>query len=63
MTPLYIFWIVWKETNTLTFDNAKFLVQRMKNSFVCILLSWYRMFVDVGPMPFFFGFINWLDSK
>ena len=39
-----------EERNLLAFDNAEFLVQRMKNSFVCNLWSWSRLSIDMSPI-------------
>ena len=33
--PLCLFWMIWKEINRIAFENEEFLIQRMKNSFVC----------------------------
>ena len=33
LAPRYIFWIVWRETNKIMFNNEEILVQRMKMSF------------------------------
>ena len=41
VVPIWIFSKVWKERNLLAFDNTEFLVQMMKNSFVCNLWSWF----------------------
>ena len=35
MTPLCIFWSVWKERNRLAFGNEELSLQRLKYSFVC----------------------------
>ena len=62
VVPLCIFWTVWKERNFLAFDNADFLVQRMKNSFVCNLWSWSKVSIDVGPFSLL-SFFGWLGFK
>ena len=46
--PLCIFWTVWKERNLLSFDNEELSIQRLKNSFVCNLWSWFRVSVDMN---------------
>ena len=33
-----------------TFENEELSNQRLKNSFVCILWSWTKMFVEDGPL-------------
>ena len=50
MTPLCIFWTVWKERNMLAFGNEELSLQRLKNSFVCNLWSWVRVSI---VEPFF----------
>ena len=57
-----IFWTVWKEKNLIAFDNEELSIQRLKNSFVCNLWSWSRVFVDMSPISLV-SFIDWLDSK
>ena len=48
----------------LAFDNVEFLVQRMKNPFVCNLWSWSRVYhvCRCGPMSLS-NFIDWAGSK
>ena len=48
--PLYIFWTVWNERNKIAFKDDELSFQRLKNSFVCILWSWTKMFVEDGPL-------------
>ena len=47
--PLCLFWMVWKERNRIVFDNEVLSIQRLKNSFVCNLLSWAKSSIAVGP--------------
>ena len=43
---LCIFWPVWKERNRLTFGGGRSLaIQKLKNSFVCNLWSWARVYI------------------
>ena len=37
--PLHLFWAIWKERNTIVFENADFSLPRLKNSFVISLFS------------------------
>ena len=46
----------------LAFDTVELSIQRLKNSFVCNLWYWTRVFVDVGPTSLI-SFINWQGSK
>ena len=62
VTPLCIFWTVWKERNLLVFDNKDLSIQRLKNYFVCNLWSWSRVSVDMSPISLV-SFIDWLNSK
>ena len=59
---LCIFWIAWNERNLIVFDNEGLSIQRLKNSFVCNLWSWFRVFVDMCPVSLV-SFIDWLGSK
>ena len=49
MTPLCIFWLVWKERNRLAFRNEELSIQRLKYSFVCNLWSWVRVSLVASP--------------
>ena len=42
--------------NMIVFDNVELSIQRMKNSFICNLWSWSRVFVYEGQS------IPWLES-
>ena len=43
--PLCIFWTVWKERNKLAFKGGVLNIQKLKNSFVCTLWSWARVYI------------------
>ena len=59
--PLCLFWTVWKERNRIVFDNEVLLIQRLKNSFACNLLSWAKSCIVVGPLSLI-NFVDWLGS-
>ena len=61
-TPLCIFWTMWKERNLIVFDNEELSSQKLKNSFVCNLWSWFRMSVDVCHVSLV-SFFDWLGFK
>ena len=50
MTPLCIFWFVWKERNLLAFGNEELLLQILKYSFVCNLWSWVRVSIVLSAL-------------
>ena len=60
--PLCLFWLVWKEKNMIAFDNEELSIQRMKNSFVCNLWSWTKLFIDEGPL-LLINFFDWFGSR
>ena len=62
MAPLCIFWTMSKERNLLTFDNEGLPIQILKNSFICNLWSWSKVFVDMN-LNSLVNFIDWLGSK
>ena len=62
MTPLCIFWSVWKERNLLAFGNEVLSLQKLKHSFVCNLWSWVRVFIVLSPRSFV-SFFEWLGSS
>ena len=43
--PLCIFWTIWKERNILAFRGGSLAIQKLKNSFVCNLWSWARVYM------------------
>ena len=45
----------------IVFDTEVLLIQRMKNSFVCNLLSWAKSCLEVGPFSLI-NFVDWLGS-
>ena len=61
MTPLWIFWSVWKERYLLAFRNEVLSLQRLKHSFVCNLWSLVRVFIVLSPRSLV-SFFEWLGS-
>ena len=59
--PLCLFWMVWKERNRIVFENEVLSLQRLKNSFICNLLSWANSSIVEGPLSLF-NFVDWLGS-
>ena len=57
--PLCIFWTVWKEMNILAFRGGSLAVQKLKNSFVCNLWSWARLYIGEESFSLI-GFLEWL---
>ena len=62
LAPLCLFWMVWKERNRITFDNEELSIHRMKNSFVCSVWSWTKLYIDERPLPLI-NFFDWLGSR
>ena len=58
---LCIFWTVWKEMNRLGFREGSLAVQKLKNSFVCNLWSWARVYIGEESSSLI-GFLEWLAS-
>ena len=58
---LCIFWTVWKEMNRLAFREGSLAVQKLKNSFVCDLWSWARLYIGEELFSLI-GFLEWLAS-
>ena len=58
---LCIFWMVWKEMNRLAFREGSLAVQKLKNSFVCDLWSWARLYIGEELFSLI-GFLEWLAS-
>ena len=62
MTPLCIFWSVWKERNLLAFGNEVLSLQRLKHSYVCNMWSWVRVFIVLSPRSLV-NFFEWLGCS
>ncbi|RVX03217.1 LINE-1 reverse transcriptase-like [Vitis vinifera] len=60
--PLYIFWTVWKERNRLAFRGGVLAIQKLKNSFICNLWCWARMYIGGEPLSIL-GFLEWLATR
>ena len=61
MAPLCIFWSVWKERNRLAFRGGVVNVQRLKNSFVCNLWNWAKVYLGEEAFSLI-GFLEWIAS-
>ena len=64
--PLFIFWTVWKERNRLTFrgegGGGELAIQKVKNSFVCNLWGWVKLYNGAEPHSLI-GFLEWIASS
>ncbi|KAJ9673635.1 hypothetical protein PVL29_023281 [Vitis rotundifolia] len=58
---LCIFWTVWKERNRLAFKGGSLALQKLKNSFVCNLWSWARVYIGEESSSLI-GFLEWLAT-
>ena len=56
---LCIFWTVWNERNSLAFRGGYLAIQTLKNSFVCNLWSWARVYMEEESSSLL-GFLEWL---
>ena len=59
--PLCIFLTVWKERNRIAFRGGSLAIQKLKNSFVCNLWSWARVYIG-GESLSLLDFLEWLAS-
>ena len=59
--PLCIFWTVWKEMNRLAFKRGSLTIQKLKNSFICNLWSWARVYIREESSSLL-GFLEWLAA-
>ncbi|RVW59254.1 LINE-1 reverse transcriptase-like [Vitis vinifera] len=55
------FWTVWKERNRLAFRGGSLAIQKLKNSFVCNLWSWARVYMGEESSSLI-GFLEWLAT-
>ena len=60
-TPLCLFWTVWKERNSRTFDNEGRSIQGLKSSFACNLWAWCKLHLVPSPLSFV-DFVECLGS-
>ncbi|KAJ9692984.1 hypothetical protein PVL29_011901 [Vitis rotundifolia] len=58
---LCIFWTVWKERNRLAFRGGHLDIQKLKNSFVCNLWSWARVYMGEETSSLL-DFLEWLAA-
>ncbi|RVX16052.1 putative ribonuclease H protein [Vitis vinifera] len=61
VTPLHIFWTVWKERNRLDFKDESVSIKRLKHSFILTLWAEAKLFIDDCPLTIA-NFIDWLGS-
>ena len=59
--PVCIFWTAWKERNRLAFRGGSLDIQKFKNSFVCNLWSWARVYNGEETYSLL-GFLEWLAT-
>ena len=59
--PLCIFWTVWNERNKLAFRWDSLTIQTLKNSYVCSLWSWVRVYMEEESSSLL-GFLEWLAA-
>ena len=59
--PLCIFWTVWKERNRLAFRGGVLNIQKLKNSFVCNLWNWAKVYLGEESFSLI-GFLEWIAS-
>ena len=60
--PLFIYWMVWKERNRLAFKGGVLAIQKVKNSFVCNVWGWAKLYSGAEPRSLI-GFLEWLASS
>ena len=49
ISPLCLFWTIWRVRNKIVFDNEEILILRMKTSFCYNLWSWTKLHTADGP--------------
>ncbi|WJZ87793.1 hypothetical protein VitviT2T_007145 [Vitis vinifera] len=59
--PLCIFWTVWKERNRIVFRGGSLDIQKFKNSFVCNLWGWAKVYIGEETYSLL-GFLEWLGT-
>ncbi|RVW75874.1 Transposon TX1 uncharacterized 149 kDa protein [Vitis vinifera] len=59
--PLCIFWTVWKEKNRIVFRGGSLDIQKFKNSFVCNLWGWAKVYIGEETYSLL-GFLEWLGT-
>ena len=52
---------VWKERNRLAFRGGSLVIQKLKNSFVCNLWNWARVYIGEESSSLL-GFLEWLAA-
>ena len=59
--PLCLFWSVWKARNRIAFEDSVLSIQRLKASFVYLLLLETKLFIKGGLLTLI-DFIDWVGS-
>ena len=60
--PLCLFWSAWKARNIIAFEDSVLSIQKLKASFVYLLLLETKLFIKGGLLTLI-DFIDWVDSQ
>ena len=61
VSPLCVFWTVWKIRNRIAFEDEVLSIQRLKTYFLNSLCSETKLFIKDAPLTFL-EFIDWVGS-
>ena len=62
VTLLIIFWTIWRERNSIVFNNNVFSAQRMKSSFLYNFWSWTYLYIVDKPSSLI-EFLSWMGCR
>ena len=60
--PLCLFWIVWRERNSVAFDNEIFSAHRMKLLFICSIWYWSNVYSRDRDRSLI-DFLTWMEYR
>ena len=60
--PLCMFWILWKERNSIAFRDGIVDIQKLEHSFVYNLWSWNSLFIG-EEISSLIGFLDWVATS
>ena len=60
--PFCLFWTLWKERNSVAFENEAPFAHRMKSVFLFTLWSWAKLY-SVDNLNSLVGFLSWLGYR
>ena len=62
MGPLCLFWVIWKDRNSIAFEDGVLSIQKLKISFVHLLWSGTKLWIKDAPSTLI-DLIEWVCMR